>query len=243
MIAAFGVPSWDVSTIRRLGVMTTLAPEPDPDRTERASDAVVGGTDRSAPAPGGLRLVSAAGCDGPGGVGAGRRLRTAPPVQLELVSGREGPRLRLTSRQRYRRVVMQFEQQAQEDLYARVATYLRQAFGELAEPLEDETAFRLALGRVPLLITVDANGPERASVLMMRRLAIGLPITPDLATFLLRKNHEVPFGALMLDDEQNIVFRHILLGESVNKEALFMLVRLLACYADEIEDELNMRFR
>jgi len=138
---------------------------------------------------------------------------------------------------------MQFEQQAQEDLYARVATYLRQAFGELAEPLEDETAFRLALGRVPLLITVDANGPERASVLMMRRLAIGLPITPDLATFLLRKNQEVPFGALMLDDEQNIVFRHILLGESVNKEALFMLVRLLACYADEIEDELNMRFR
>ncbi|MBV9002501.1 MAG: hypothetical protein JO304_25830 [Solirubrobacterales bacterium] len=47
----------------------------------------------------------------------------------------------------------------------------------------------------------------------------------------------------MLDDEQNIVFRHILLGESVNKEALFMLVRLIAGYAEETEDGINIRFR
>jgi hypothetical protein len=91
MIAAFGVSSWGVSMIRRLGVMTISAPEPDPERSERESDAVAGGTDRSVPAPGGLRLVGAAGRDDPGGVRAGRRLRTAPPVQLELVSGREGP--------------------------------------------------------------------------------------------------------------------------------------------------------
>ena len=93
------------------------------------------------------------------------------------------------------------------------------------------------------MITVDANGPERASVLTMSRLAVGRPITPDLATLLLRKNHQIPFGTLMLNDEENIVFRHILLGESVNKEALFTLVRLLAGYAEEIEDEINMRFR
>jgi hypothetical protein len=91
MIAAFGVSSWGVSTIRRLGVMTTSAPEPDPDRRERASDAVADVTDRSMLARGGLRLVGVAERDGHGGVGAGRRLRTAPPVQLELVSGREGP--------------------------------------------------------------------------------------------------------------------------------------------------------
>ena len=91
MIVAFGVPSWGVSTIRRLGVMTISAPEPDPDRRERPSDALVGGADRSAPSRGGLRLVGAAGRGDPRGVGAARRLRTAPPVQLELVSKRDGP--------------------------------------------------------------------------------------------------------------------------------------------------------
>lgn len=91
MIVVFGASSWGVSTIRGLGVMTISAPEPDPDRRERASDAVAGGIDRSVPARGGLRLVGAAGRDDPRGGGAARRLRTAPPVQLELVSRRDGP--------------------------------------------------------------------------------------------------------------------------------------------------------
>jgi hypothetical protein len=71
----------------------------------------------------------------------------------------------------------------------------------------------------------------------------GLAITPDLAIFLLRKNHETPFGALSLRDDDEIAFRHILFGESVTKDTLSMLLRLLAAYSDEIEDELNMRFR
>lgn len=53
--------------------MTVTAPQPDPDARERASDsavAVVGGGGRSGPV---------------------RRLRVAPPVQLELVCGRQGP--------------------------------------------------------------------------------------------------------------------------------------------------------
>jgi hypothetical protein len=91
VIVTFGASSWGVSRIRGLGVMTMSAPEPDPDRRERASDAVARGIDRSLSARGGLWLAGAVERDDPRGVGAGRRLRTAPPVQLELVSGREGP--------------------------------------------------------------------------------------------------------------------------------------------------------
>jgi hypothetical protein len=138
---------------------------------------------------------------------------------------------------------MEFDQQAQEDLYARVASYLRQAFGELADPLEDEPAFRLDLGKVHLLVAVDANGPEKASVTVYNVVGRGLAITPDLAIFLLRKNHETPFGALSLREDDAIAFRHILFGESVTKDTLSMLLRLLAAYSDEIEDELNLRFR
>ena len=69
---------------------------------------------------------------------------------------------------------MEFEQQAQEDLYARVTTYLRQAFGELAEPVGDGPDFRLDLGRVHLLISIDANGPEKASVTVYNILGEGL---------------------------------------------------------------------
>jgi hypothetical protein len=138
---------------------------------------------------------------------------------------------------------MEFEHQAQEDLYARVPTYLRQGFGELAEPLEDEPAFWLDLGKEQLVVTVDANGPERASVLVYNVLGEGLSITPDVARFLLHKNHELPFGSLSLQEDGAIGFRHILFGETVTKDTLSILLRLLAGYSEEIEDELNMRFR
>ncbi|MGZ4172534.1 MAG: hypothetical protein ACXVRN_14325 [Solirubrobacteraceae bacterium] len=74
--------SWGVSRIRRLGVMTIPAPEPDPGSSQRASNASAGGGGRVASRRGELRLVTAA--------GGARRLRAAAPVQLELVSGRDG---------------------------------------------------------------------------------------------------------------------------------------------------------
>lgn len=90
MMFASGVPSWGVSRIRRLGVMTIPAPEPDPGSSERAADASAGGDEWVASGRGELRLVAVAGRDGSRPVGGARRLRAAPPVQLELVSGREG---------------------------------------------------------------------------------------------------------------------------------------------------------
>jgi hypothetical protein len=90
MIFAWCVPSWDVSRIQCLGVMTIPAPEPDLGSSERAGDASAGGDERVASGRGELRLVAVAERDGSRAVGGARRLRAAPPVQLELVSGREG---------------------------------------------------------------------------------------------------------------------------------------------------------
>jgi hypothetical protein len=89
MIFASRVPSWGVSTIQRLGGMTIPAPDSDLDSSEHASDPVAGGGERLALARGELQMVAAAERDG--SVVAARRLRAAPPVQLEFVSGREGP--------------------------------------------------------------------------------------------------------------------------------------------------------
>ena len=89
MIAAGCVPSWGASTIRRLCGMTIPAPEPE-SRDLRLLTA--GGADGSHRIPlADVRLPSE-GCEPSGGASAAaRRLRTAPSVQLELVSGRRGP--------------------------------------------------------------------------------------------------------------------------------------------------------
>jgi hypothetical protein len=110
MIARCRVPSWGVSRIPPDCTMT-IAPQPDPDARQRATDGAAGlENDRPPPHRGELRLVSGRRDDphasGPaaavcasvegesssGGASArGRRLRVAAPVQLELVSAGEGP--------------------------------------------------------------------------------------------------------------------------------------------------------
>jgi len=137
---------------------------------------------------------------------------------------------------------MEFEQQPQAELYARVDSYLRQAFGELAELIEDEPAFALSLDRVHMIVKVNANGPEMASVLTYTLVATGLPITLELTTLLLQRNHVSPFGILGLFDNR-IWLHHVLLGEMVTKDGLAMLLEILADYAMQTEDELNARFR
>jgi hypothetical protein len=138
---------------------------------------------------------------------------------------------------------VEFEQQAQEHLYARVAMQMRQAFGDLSEALEEDPSFILELGRVRLLVMVHANGPEKASVMVYKRLGEGVVITADVAAYLLRKAHEIPFATLSLSEEDTITIRHLIFGEAVTRENLSMLLRMFAASCEEIEDELTMQFR
>jgi hypothetical protein len=103
------LPSWGDSTIRPLGGMTISAADPNPRARELASDraaaiepAAGGGVrvplvapqrdDRPA-LPDAAAVSPAAGrAQSSGAAVPVRRLRLAAPVQLELVSGREGPR-------------------------------------------------------------------------------------------------------------------------------------------------------
>jgi hypothetical protein len=139
---------------------------------------------------------------------------------------------------------MEFEQRAQEGLYARVLIYLGQAFGDLAEELGDEQpGFMVELGPTRILLMVDANGPDQASVTVLAAFDEGLVITGEVGLFLARTNHELPLSALCLDEEDRIWLRHILLDEAVTRENLHMHLRLFAQAHVRIQDELNMRFR
>jgi len=110
MTARCGVLSWGVSRILAHCAMTMMAPEPDPDARQRATDddTASAENDHQPPHRGELRLVSPRRDDPHASVGGtavcstlgggscggasarGRRLRLASPVQLQLVSANEG---------------------------------------------------------------------------------------------------------------------------------------------------------
>jgi hypothetical protein len=138
---------------------------------------------------------------------------------------------------------MELDHKAQEDLYARVASYLKQAFGELAEADPDQPVFVLGLGRIAMRIGASSIGDAGAVVDIWTWIGHGITVTPDIALHLVRKNGQLRFGALGLDSDGDILYDHALLDESVSKDSLARIVRVMAASAEELDDELTMRFK
>lgn len=137
----------------------------------------------------------------------------------------------------------QFEQQAQQDLYVRAAAHLASAFGDLIEPIEDEAAFIVELGPTNLLVTVDADGPDHASMMIYSLFGEGIMLTPAVADYLARKAYEVPLTNLSIRHDDTVVLRQVILGEAVTRETLIMMIGMFARSCHEIDDELTRRYR
>lgn len=139
--------------------------------------------------------------------------------------------------------VMMFDHHSQADLYARVEGYLRQGFADLVEVVEDEPAFFVGVRGRSFLVTVSANGPDTA-VTVYTMVADWLAVTPASARFLLRCSHDqMPFGAVGLREDDQIAVHHVLFGETVTATTLLALLTTLAESCEELEDELDARFR
>lgn len=138
---------------------------------------------------------------------------------------------------------MVFDHPNQADLYAKVEQYLQREYGELVDVVEDEPAFFVTLRRSNFLVTVSANGAATA-VMVYATLGDGLAVTPEVARFLLRRNHDqMPFGAIGLQEDERIAVHHVLLGETVTDKTLLELLETLAESCEQLEDDIDAHFR
>jgi hypothetical protein len=131
---------------------------------------------------------------------------------------------------------------AQDKCLAIVASYMRQSFGELAESLEESPGFRIRLGGVMLYVEVTPMGDDDAAVQIYGWVGRNITPTAEMNSRLLEMNNEYRFGRLALDGDNDVVFEHAIPADAVTKASLALLVRVLASTADDIDDELRMRF-
>jgi hypothetical protein len=137
---------------------------------------------------------------------------------------------------------MDLKSQAHEQCYAIVSSFLRQAFGDLAEASDEDPNFYIAIGRIPIYVTASAMGDDDASVSIYAWPGKALRMTDELAMRLLELNVEYRFGGLGVDEDGDIMYEHVLPSQGLSKGALAQTVRLMASSADDIDNELRMRF-
>jgi Putative bacterial sensory transduction regulator len=127
---------------------------------------------------------------------------------------------------------------AQTELHDRVATYLRESFGELLSHAPSEPAFFVALGRVGVRVEIEAVGADAAIVECYSWIAQSAVVDEHLAAFLSRRNASMRFASLCVDGEGAVIIRHALFAEATSKELLARLVGALAMAADELDLEI-----
>src|SRR4051794_25901359 len=94
---------------------------------------------------------------------------------------------------------------AQDKCLAIITAYMRQSFGELAEPLERAAGFAIRLGGVPVYVDVTPMGDDDAAVHIYAWVGRNITPTAEMNSRLLELNYDYRFGKLARDTEGDAI--------------------------------------
>jgi len=136
---------------------------------------------------------------------------------------------------------MEFQTQAQQDCYNKVAGWMDDLFSQFPWEKLDLPGFGLFLGSAWVEVRIYPWGND-AIINTRSHVVTGAVITPELQNFLLQKNAEMLFGAFSLNTEGDVLFEHTIVGSSCDPEELEASVMAVLKIADEYDDQIVTRW-
>jgi hypothetical protein len=135
-----------------------------------------------------------------------------------------------------------FATMAQKSIYERVATWMREMYGEQAVELPDVPAMALSTGSSSVYINVGPWNEHDAVISVRALVAMEVNLSPDLLYFLLLENAGFSFGCFGILERGTVVFEHGLLGSTLDKDELRNSISVTAWTADEYDDKIVSRW-
>ncbi|MBL7974537.1 MAG: YbjN domain-containing protein [Candidatus Kapabacteria bacterium] len=99
-------------------------------------------------------------------------------------------------------------------------------------------AFAVSRGSTRVMIVVRSFTELDCVVECTAHVVVGATITPELMSFLLRKNAELHFGGFGLLFDNTIVFTQSITGATMDRSELITAVAATAVIADHYDDEI-----
>lgn len=137
---------------------------------------------------------------------------------------------------------MKFENAAQKQTYDKVAKWLQELWGEKPKASSRVPIFSVHAGSAVIQVSVKPLGEDDCYVVAISWVVRDVELEPDLMEYLLRENDHVKFGGFGVDDDDDIFFRHAIVGSTIDKKELEMLVVAVAITADEYDDKIIERW-
>lgn len=137
---------------------------------------------------------------------------------------------------------IQFQTKAQEEIYGRVAGWMKEIFGEFAVAREDAPSFNTYVGSAFAVTAVTPWGEDDAVIMTRSWVVTKIEGNQDLYYYLLRENDIMRFGAFGLDSDNDIYFEHAIPGKSTDKDELKASVMAVILTADKYDDTITQRW-
>jgi hypothetical protein len=136
---------------------------------------------------------------------------------------------------------MNFENDAHKSCYEKVNDYMTQLYGESAGADSEDPVFYLSSGSATVQVRVQP-WYEHTVVAVLSWVVTEVEASKELLKYLLNENFQLLFGAFAVDDQNDILFNQILLGDTIDKEELRTTISAVAETADRYDDEIVKRF-
>ncbi len=137
---------------------------------------------------------------------------------------------------------MEFKSDAQKETYEHVKVWMTELFGEMAKTYTDTPTFSIWMGSALTYVNVYAWGDDKATIQCFAWVVTGAEMGQDLMQYLLRENNTMRFGAFGIDEENDIFFKHSLMGVSADKASLKAAIMAVANTADDYDDKITSRW-
>jgi Putative bacterial sensory transduction regulator len=137
---------------------------------------------------------------------------------------------------------VEFKNDAQKETYEKVKGWMGELFGEMTKVYTDTPTFSIWMGSSLTYVNVYAWGDDRATIQCFAWVVTGAEMGTELMQFLLRENNTMRFGAFGIDDENDIFFKHSLMGQTSDKAELRAAILAVANTADDYDDKITSRW-
>ncbi|MEM1169556.1 MAG: YbjN domain-containing protein [Cyanobacteria bacterium P01_H01_bin.35] len=133
---------------------------------------------------------------------------------------------------------MKFETNVQEACYNKISLWMRELFDKFPCTRQDLPGVNLFMGSAFVEVFVFPWGDDEAIINTRSSVVTDVNLTPDLLKFLLLENSKMRFGAFGIDDDNNIIFEHTIVGSTCDKPELEASVKAVLKIADEYDDKI-----
>ena len=138
---------------------------------------------------------------------------------------------------------MEFRSKKQEDTYRQVGTWMREIFGESLIVREELPSYVVRAGSALVHIGILPWEDHNDSTVRIIAFVVRGPDTDsELTNYLLRENDDFRFGAFALDSDGDVSFNYTMIGSTLTKDALRLVVGAVGGTADKYDDEIVERW-